>query len=452
MQTNTLPQSFQDAILITHELGIRYLWIDSLCILQDDLDDWTRESAHMDEVYGHAAFTISASRAADSSEGFLSDRSQRLYVSVPMRTGIHSGDVVAFVLPKKYAGDTQRCARLEDEPLTSRGWALQERYLSRRTLHFGRHQMFFECETHFEAEDSCSVQRFQRRRPDCPASRASSISGYEWSYVVEEYTRRNLTIPEDKLPALAGLARHFARSTTVTPGASKEEFVASSTGYLAGLRQDAILHDLSWSLDAHAPMGVKPPMYRAPSWSWASFDGAVTFRAAAGLFDPLAIARDACVHLDSVANPYGRVTGGWLYLQALHISPMTPDEPRTGPLEFEEDGISFYVYPYWDTAPYRKTRSNYVMDPTSEKVELWAIPLSWDRRLAENHLDKYLFGPFFLLVEAVDHQVAKYKGTPGFRRVGSGIAQSASLEELKILAEKWAAVVEAEKLGGMLLL
>src|SRR5438034_1924444 len=64
-----LPKTFQDAVLLTRALGVRYLWIDSLCIIQDDEKDWKRENPKMGEVYQYATITIAAAHARDSSEG-----------------------------------------------------------------------------------------------------------------------------------------------------------------------------------------------------------------------------------------------------------------------------------------------------------------------------------------------------------------------------------------------
>jgi hypothetical protein len=66
------PQTFADAVAVTRMLGLRYLWIDSLCIIQDSHEDWVHESAHMATVYENAYVTISADAAKDSFQGFLS--------------------------------------------------------------------------------------------------------------------------------------------------------------------------------------------------------------------------------------------------------------------------------------------------------------------------------------------------------------------------------------------
>ncbi|KAF2807000.1 HET-domain-containing protein, partial [Mytilinidion resinicola] len=118
--STTLPQTFDDAIKITRLLGIRYLWIDSLCIIQDVPDDWLRESATMFSVYSNADITISASRASSSVDGFLS-------------------------LDTEFASLKMRLTHPARKRSSSLAWVIQERYLSRRILLFGSAQTFWEC-------------------------------------------------------------------------------------------------------------------------------------------------------------------------------------------------------------------------------------------------------------------------------------------------------------------
>ena len=148
--------------------------------------------------------------------------------------------------------------------------------------------------------------------------------------VVEEHYRRRLPISEDKLPALAGVAKYFAAKTSDRRDDSKEGSLVPATGYPAGLRWDMITEDLSWSLHSYASKGERPCRYRAPSWSWASMDGAVEYRPASGRGNHLAIARDASVHLDSAESLFSKVTGGWRYSQALRISANPSEEEGAG--------------------------------------------------------------------------------------------------------------------------
>ncbi|KAK1751465.1 heterokaryon incompatibility protein-domain-containing protein [Echria macrotheca] len=467
VKTNTLPQSFQDAVWVTHQLGMRYLWIDSLCIVQDDLDDWAREAARMSDVYGNAFLTIAASRAANCNEGFLGDRERPGYVPIPVQTDEGRQDIQVFILPRKYAGDWRRCERLEDEPLSSRGWAFQERYLSPCTLHFGHRQNSFECPSSFIAEDYCSVHTDWQcvggpgnvPRRLSPRAKQTGIL-QSWNGVIIDYSRRKHTFPEDKLPALAGLASRMLKDLD-EPIPVLQHFGSlrhpPNTGYLAGARWKHIIDDLCWELDRDY-IGRRPDVYRAPTWSWASIDGPIQFYEARG--PDLAIASgahvDLHVDLDTVENPFGRVHGGWLHLRARTLVPRSSigTKGSVWTIYFGEDDARFCLTTRWDEG---------AISPGSDDDggEVFAIPLKWDRVTAnKKDNERLLFGPFFLLVTPVEHRVPGYEGVPGFRRVGASGAlthlepgkEKQRREALKQLAEKWTLAKEKGDLTDMLLL
>src|SRR6202000_2965825 len=96
----SLPQTFQDSIALCAEVGVRYLWIDSLCIVQDDVDDWAEESVKMGRIYEEAHFTIAAASASNSSEGLFAVRQPLPLVKVPDYNSHGSGeDVFAYIEP-----------------------------------------------------------------------------------------------------------------------------------------------------------------------------------------------------------------------------------------------------------------------------------------------------------------------------------------------------------------
>lgn len=132
-----LPLNFQEAIKVTRALKISYLWIDSLCIIQDDPEDWRQEAARMGQVFSNAYCTIAATSAAASNEGFLTPK-------------LNSALSATFKTPEggllHISEFMENCNRdLESAPLNTRGWVMQERALSRRTLHFTKTQVYWEC-------------------------------------------------------------------------------------------------------------------------------------------------------------------------------------------------------------------------------------------------------------------------------------------------------------------
>ncbi|KAK0622821.1 heterokaryon incompatibility protein-domain-containing protein, partial [Immersiella caudata] len=153
-----LPLTFQDAIKVSRGLSIYYLWIDSLCIIQDCKEDWAKESRRMEDVYAGAYCTIAATSATNSQEGFLGQDidSKHLYV--------YNNDN-----PSQRAYVRVETANFDQEvdgaQLNQRGWVLQERLLSRRTIHFGSSEMYFECGYGRYGEDLNQMKRYETPNP-----------------------------------------------------------------------------------------------------------------------------------------------------------------------------------------------------------------------------------------------------------------------------------------------
>lgn len=131
-----LPETLRNAIRVTRELGLRYLWIDSLCIIQGEDGDFNEEAAHMETVFSTAYCVIAATRASGSSSGFLGARPERKAVKLerPGKSPIYICESI---------DNFQR--DVIDGPLNKRGWVLQERALARRTIYFAENQNYWEC-------------------------------------------------------------------------------------------------------------------------------------------------------------------------------------------------------------------------------------------------------------------------------------------------------------------
>ena len=130
-----LPKTFQHAVKISRKIDIRYLWIDSLCIVQDDPKDWDHESRLMEQVFSSAYATIAATCASGTNDGFLKVRPERLSVKMA------KGDSSYFVCEAMDSFHKD----VDQADLNKRGWVLQERALSRRTIHFTETQCYWEC-------------------------------------------------------------------------------------------------------------------------------------------------------------------------------------------------------------------------------------------------------------------------------------------------------------------
>lgn len=330
----SLPQNFQDAIVVTQRWGIRYLWIDSLCIIQDSPSDWATEASRMHLVYAHAHLTIAAMSAASAHDGFLK-RQQIPYapVRVPycLPDNAESHGFFYLVLREGHYALNEFDQDVEGSVWNTRGWTLQERILSRRVVHFTKGLLFFECRCCERAEDNRPLPATSFRTPWIDSvytpgqdwqfsSRAGTELSYEiWYKIVQRYSMRNLTRGDDKLPALSGVAHEIAPLL-------KDQ-------YLAGLWKDNLGYGLSWELRDSTQLTT---FYRAPSWSWARYDGDVFFdlhgtinahSKSIACFELL----EATVE-PAGADPMGAVASGWLKLRGMNheISRIVGPETTSG--------------------------------------------------------------------------------------------------------------------------
>ena len=303
-----LPKTFQDATLLVKRFGIKYLWIDSLCIIQDSVLDWESECPRMAGVYSNALFTIAAANASDSSKGFLGD--------FESSTRCDLGD--SFMI-RHIPNDTEWSLLdellLDDEPclLSNRGWVLQERLLSQRVLSFKAGRLQWQCNTHYRSDDILRPYQpavgFSGATKKAIADHEDRASGYSyWQRIIENYSGCYLTHPQDKLPALSSLAFEFIKN-------EKDD-------YLAGLWKGDMPFSLCWKAQPEPKdKGQELPQssisdYRAPSWSWASCNHRVSYdhlRRNSWNLDLEILYGDTVLH---GLNQFGRVDGGELVVYA----------------------------------------------------------------------------------------------------------------------------------------
>lgn len=143
-----LPRTLQDAITITNSLGFQHIWIDSLCIVQDDGEEWAEQSSKMADIYVGAELVVGATRASDCDEGFLHAREEPLRI-VPSDF-LYQG--LEAMVRRTTTHDLLGGYLLRQQPLFTRAWVMQERELARRIIHFLPDELVWRCRTTMRCE------------------------------------------------------------------------------------------------------------------------------------------------------------------------------------------------------------------------------------------------------------------------------------------------------------
>jgi hypothetical protein len=307
---NELPQTTKDAVTVCQKLGIRFLWVDSICIMQDDANDKAVEISRMPHIYRNSTLTVAASRAAHVQAGFLGERTATDFPGA------------AFKLPFQWkppvglGSITLVKAAIHPEPLDLRAWAMQERLLSPRTVEFGTRQLRFICQNNprgvtdgwrLKPEENeyrrDNLEDIAVLRADFDALQGTQpgipIIDFEegmdnWMRLVEVFTHRLLTIPADRILAISGIAERYGR--------------VFGDQYCAGIWRSTFAKALFWRpADKLHP---RPQTWQGPSWSWTSINGPVRFT-----LDDLTEEDEPPIvaikiELAKPANPYGALLEG----------------------------------------------------------------------------------------------------------------------------------------------
>ncbi|KAK0619464.1 heterokaryon incompatibility protein-domain-containing protein, partial [Immersiella caudata] len=266
----SISQNFRDAIAATRVLGVQYLWVDSLCIIQDspEDEDWNRESVLMMDVFANAACTISATASASSQGGCFRDR---MGVLSYCKLVTSSTSELRIQIPEERRSIREIFdSRVEAAPLTRRGWVFQERLLSRRIIHFCSDMILFECNTLQATELDPRGSNYEKvpyllvggriQDPSSPGSTTIATPVRRWYELVGAYSQGALTKQTDKLIAISGVAGLVQKT--------------SNAQYLAGLWSN-VAPELGLLWRATSSDSRRHETYIAPTWSWASVRGQV---------------------------------------------------------------------------------------------------------------------------------------------------------------------------------
>ncbi|KAL8370829.1 hypothetical protein RB595_000935 [Gaeumannomyces hyphopodioides] len=289
-----IGRTFGEAVAVARDLGIRFIWIDSLCIQQDSDQDWLSEGPRMIDVYGGALLNIAATAAVDTNRGLFSQTSTSVgptYITA-QATVMPNGPY--DIIKRGYQKDV-----FSSHPLMSRAWVFQELFLASRTLHFCQTEMVWECEEMFASEtypagmsrtnsNLCNEHWIPRdivqmvKNPSSPGDKIKDHKPLEawesilqmvknpsspgdkiigaWGSIVEKYSACNLTFESDKFVAISGVVKLFKANL--------------QADYWAGLWKQGLAHQLGWHCELSAFFGPerprRPKELSPPTWSWAS--------------------------------------------------------------------------------------------------------------------------------------------------------------------------------------
>lgn len=345
-----MPLTMQDAVTVSRRLGQRYLWIDALCIVQDSKEDWEHHAAQMHTIFTHAWLVISADGAPDCASGFLRPRPVLEFSSCehPSMFSETSGRPDKVICPRiPHAQVT-----INQSILSSRAWVLQERLVSKRNIHWTKYEVFWECNELNASErqptesmlpicdaqsGNCMIWTRLRKTVQPKARSAATLADpfskakkplhnllrplpwtprfdaySSWYHIVEEYSKRSLTQPTDRLPAISGLANSFRKQ------------IHRRSKYVAGLWSEDLLQALLWRREPSVYNVERASQidssfsqdYIAPTFSWASCPAPVQYMPIYSIKD----ARYTTEVLDCNTTPLGaddlgQISSGWIKVQ-----------------------------------------------------------------------------------------------------------------------------------------
>lgn len=358
IQLTRLPQTFQDAVTVAKWLEVRYLWIDSLCIIQDSDSgtDWQREADTMKAVYRNAVCTVAATGASNPSVGCFARRDQVEVQAVEIDAAWHDYP------ERKYRclSYGQLIKSINNAPLSKRAWAVQERLLSTRVIHFTSKQVFWECAELFACETLPGgiAERLYYGGPVLAPSinKVNLLTSANltrkllnaWKLVVEMYMRGRLTYPSDKAIALSGLANEF-----------RSRF---KDDYLAGLWRQSLNEQLLWFVNQNSIQvdgkSKRPSPYRAPTWSWLSVDAEVHLwpnltEEMVGRAVPTTLIEILDVQIQLLGNnKTGQITGGYIKIHGYLKAATTVSTGPSTRWALQIDGKKMIdLIGWWDEGP-----------------------------------------------------------------------------------------------------
>lgn len=332
-----LPKSYQDTILLARKLGVRYVWIDSLCICQDDDEERDLDISRMAEIFHEAHLVVIAAQAKSAYAGYL-ENDTRLFTGHPRWKFCWRDSLIRYrelelvTVKVRQTLPAHRCPREDalDDPfvrISKRAWTYQGRLLAHRCLIFQGEEVVWECRTncYCECSGDRSVLSSKEYKPrllpavacesDANASLAATNDMYFagadeayvfWKRATKSFSGRDLSNIKDRLPAISALASVVYRATKDV--------------YLAGIWQGDLPAQLLWYTRPTRSDHVHCKDYIAPSSSWASIAWPTQYLIYPSHIHlascPFEIIEAQCTL--SGVNPFGPVSDGYLTVKAIN--------------------------------------------------------------------------------------------------------------------------------------
>lgn len=424
-----LPQTIQDGMNISLRLGLRYIWVDCLCIIQDDPSDWEAEAFKMGVYYGQAHLTIAASSSKDACSGFSVPRTKYPDTHTLAMEGDDEG--VVYIL------DAQRSPELDHSRgnigmLGERAWAFQENVLSKRVAHFTEAGVIWECNESVLFEDGWPLKTFHGVKSHM---RTPGSFTDRWGEIVNSYSERKLTFVRDKLPALSGIAAAMHhRSRTAAPEGYR---------YVAGLWEETLPRDLLWRSNWKRDPSRTPGLVEGPSWTWASVDAKINYFTTPKLYppDPTMELNDLAVivRVDCVSqgrNPFAGFAEGCIEIEG----PVTRGLVTYNGIQYKEanfevrfDSIDknsyLHAFFYPDTA--LDTTRSHAVDPSCSRGfrRVKALPDPFEAEATFLWICTNCSASYYTWCDTYGLAVVEVESRPGyFTRVGSLTCRSTGLQ------------------------
>ena len=331
-----LPLTIRHAVSLCVILEIGYLWVDSLCIIQDSPNDWEIEASKMETVYSASKLTIIAAAAKSCHDG-ISESTPPDSISLFLST-----EPVFQVIARKPARSgyhQRRYNMIVADTLATRGWAYQEEFLSSRYMKIATDDVQWKCQV--GASCICGESPAEQTEPT-----AETVTMLEtWEDIVEDFSRRSLTVETDRLVAFSGIARRFAPIFD-------DAVEGDESSYVAGLWRSDLVKQLQWVsmapyLDDEKGF-YKPSCFVAPTFSWASVPGVLYPKrpmvrdGVRVQFESLCDVLDVGTKLEAINNRFGKVSSGSVILRGPVIPCIVePAKPREG--QYSSSSYSYHV-------------------------------------------------------------------------------------------------------------